>query len=150
MPQVDLSQVPSVVEDIAAVESVVVASNVQDDADRSPGSPIAMSLPEKDIEPIAVEDNPLDGQPSVQEQPASVPMRALKSRATLQATTPRSRIPQGPVLHDHRSDFSFQHGAEEELVALEAENRHLKRLMVMKLREENDRLKFMLRRFGSI
>jgi len=149
MPKVDLSQVPSVVEDIAAVESVVVASKAQVNADRSPGNPTGMSLPEKYIEPIPVEDNPRDGGPTVQEQPASAPTRALKSRATPRAKTPRSRIPRGPVLLEHRRDSSVQHGSEEELAALAAENRHLKRLMVMKLREENDRLKSMLRRFGS-
>ena len=149
VPEVDLSQVPSVVEDIAAVESVVVASNAKVGAERSPGSPIATSLPEKDIEPIAVEDNPLDGGPPVQEQPASAPTRAQKSRATPRETAPRSHIPQGPVLLKHSRGSSIQHGSEEELAALAAENRHLKRLMAMKLREENDRLKSMLRRFGS-
>lgn len=40
-------------------------------------------------------------------------------------------------------------GFEEELAAIEAENRRLKRLLIVKLREENDRLKFALRRFGA-
>ncbi|MBX4898864.1 hypothetical protein [Rhizobium bangladeshense] len=149
VPEVDLPQVPSVVEDIATVESIVVASNAQVDVDRSPDTPTAMPSPEKYVEPIAVEDNPLDGGPCVQEQPASAATRTLKSRATTRAKTPRSQMKRGPVLLEHRSDSFVQHGSEKELAALEAENRHLKRLMIMKLREENDRLKSMLRRFGS-
>ncbi|MBY5827396.1 hypothetical protein [Rhizobium leguminosarum] len=149
MPEVGLPQVAPVVENIDAVEPVVVASKAQVDVDRSQGSPTEMSLRDRDIEPIAREDNALDGGPSVQEQPASVPTRAPKSRPKPQVTTRRSHIPQGPVLLQHRRDLSIKPGSEEELAALEAENRHLKRLMLVKLREENDRLKSMLGRFGG-
>jgi hypothetical protein len=53
------------------------------------------------------------------------------------------------VLLQHPRDLSVQHGSDEELAALETENRHLKRLLVMRLREENDRLRSMLWRFGG-
>jgi hypothetical protein len=53
------------------------------------------------------------------------------------------------VLPQQHRDLSVQHGSDEDLAALEAENRHLKRLLLMRLREENDRLNSMLRRLGG-
>ena len=143
MPEVDLPQAPSGAD---AVEPAVVTSHASVDVERSPDSPDAMSLPDKAAEPIAGEHYTVDGGPSAQEQSASVPTGTAKSRAT----TRRSRIPQVPVLLQHPRDLSVQHGSDEDLAALEAENRHLKRLLVMRLREENDRLKSMLRRFGCV
>ncbi|MGZ2433945.1 hypothetical protein ACVITL_004546 [Rhizobium pisi] len=70
-----------------------------------------------------------------------------KSRAfapTNQSLTPRSCF--------HSVKFTLPHhqdGSEEELADLESENRHLERLMLVKFREENDRLNSMLRRFGG-
>lgn len=46
-------------------------------------------------------------------------------------------------------EFSQPRDDEEDLVALDAENRRLKRLVIIKLRQENDTLRSMLRRFGS-
>jgi len=53
------------------------------------------------------------------------------------------------VLPRQHRDLSVQPGSDEELAALEAENRQLKRLLIMRLGEENDRLESMLRRFGG-
>ncbi|TCA69925.1 hypothetical protein E0H69_26470 [Rhizobium leguminosarum bv. viciae] len=66
------------------------------------------------------------------------------SRRTNQSLTPRSCF--------HSVEFTLPHhqdGSEKELADLEAENRHLKRLMLVKFREENDRLNSMLPRFGG-
>lgn len=50
------------------------------------------------------------------------------------------------ALDDHL-DTRVTPGSEEELLALEAENHRLKRLMVKKLRAENELLRSMLLRF---
>jgi len=143
MPEVDLPEAPPTGAD--AVEPAVVTSHVSVDVERSPGSPDAMSLPDKAAEPIAGEHYTVDGGPSAQEQTASVSTGTSKSRAT----TRRSRLPQSPVLPRQHRDLSVQPGSDEELAALEAENRQLKRLLIMRLGEENDRLESMLRRFGG-
>lgn len=142
IPEVDLPQAPTGVD---AVEPAVVTSHASVDVERSPGNPDAMSLPDKAAEPIASEHYTVDGGPSAQEQTASVSTGTSKSRAT----TRRSRLPQSPVLPQQHRDLSVQHGSDEDLAALEAENRHLKRLLLMRLREENDRLNSMLRRLGG-
>ena len=147
MPEVDLPQVPSVLEDVAAVEPGVVASDAQVDANGLPGISAAMSSPNETIELVAVDDNTFDDGSSSQEQPTSARARAPKSRAKPRAKTQRSDVPERPAVLDHRFDPAVQYGSQEELAALEAENRHLKRLMVVKLREDNDRLKSMLLRF---
>lgn len=46
-------------------------------------------------------------------------------------------------------EISRPRDGEEDLVALDAENRRLKRLVIIKLRQENDKLRSMLRRFGA-
>lgn len=145
IPEVDLPQAPSGGEGIDAVEPAVVTSHASVDVQRFPGSSDAMSLPDKAAEQIAGEHYTVDGGPSAQEQPSSVPTGTAKSRAR----TRRSQIPPVPVLLQHPRDLSVQHGSDEDLAALEDENRQLKRLLVMRLREENDRLKSMLRRFGG-
>ncbi|AGS25093.1 hypothetical protein REMIM1_PE00001 (plasmid) [Rhizobium etli bv. mimosae str. Mim1] len=127
------------------MEPPVVTSHASVDVERSPGSPDAMSLPDKAAEPIAGEHYTVGGGPSAQEQTASVSTGTPKARAT----TRRSRLSQSAALPQQHRDLSVQHGSVEDLAALEAENRHLKRLLVMRLREENDRLNSMLRRFGG-
>jgi hypothetical protein len=59
-----------------------------------------------------------------------------------------------PITSDLHQRFKFiafweARESNSELAALEAENRNLKRLMLVKFREENDRLNSMLRRFGG-
>lgn len=142
MPEVDLPQAPTGAD---AVEPAVVTLHASVDVERSPGNPDAMSSPDKAAEPIAGEHYTVDGGPSAQEQTASVSTGTSKSRAT----TRRSRLSQSPVLPQQHRDLSVQQGSDEDLAALEAENRHLKRLLVMRLREENERLNSMLRRFGG-
>ncbi|WFU13334.1 hypothetical protein QA646_29430 (plasmid) [Rhizobium sp. CB3090] len=145
MLDVDPRQVPAVLEDAALVEPDVAASNAEEEAQGLPASPATMSSPDETVEPAAGEYNSYDGGPSVQEQRISAPERVPKPRARTQCL--------GNSKHrdvfDHRCDPSLQDISDEELAALEAANRHLKRLMVVRLREENDRLKFMLRRFGT-
>lgn len=46
-------------------------------------------------------------------------------------------------------EISRSRDDEEDLVALDAENRRLKRLLIVKLRQENAKLRLMLRRFGA-
>lgn len=149
MPAVDLPQVSSVPTNVAAIELREAASDAQIDADGPLGSSTAMSSPhEATIEPVDVAGNAFNAA-SVRKQPTSTPARTTKSRAKPQARTQHARIPERKAMLDHRRDSLVPHGSEEELAALEAENRHLKRLMVVRLREENDRLKVMLRRFGG-
>ena len=150
MPAVDLPQVPSVLTNVAAIKPVEAASDAQIDVDGAPGSSTAMSSShEAPIEPVTVESNGINAASSAQKQPTSTPARASKSRAKPRARTQHARIPERPARLDRRRDSFVPHASEEELTALEAENRRLKRLMVVRLREENDRLKVMLRRFGG-
>ncbi|MEZ2129761.1 MULTISPECIES: hypothetical protein [unclassified Sinorhizobium] len=145
MTEVDLPQLHTGVKNIDAVEPIVVTPDTPVGIDSSPGTPAAMPSPDKAAEPTAGEHDALDGGPSALEQPASVQTGTSKSRAA----TRRSQIPQSPVLLQNHCDLSVQHGSDEELAALEAENRQLKRLLIVSLREENERLKSMLRRFGG-
>jgi hypothetical protein len=147
MPAVDLPQVSSVMKNVAAIKLGEAASDVQVDADVS-STAIAPPL-ETLIEPVTVESNGFNAASSAKKQPASTPARASKSRAKPQTRTQHARIPERPAMLDHRRDPFGPCGSEEELDALEAENHHLKRLMIVRLREENDRLKVMLRRFGG-
>lgn len=149
MPEGDLPQAPSVLEDVAGVEPAVVASDAQVDANGLPGNPTAMPSPNETIELALVDNNVFDDGSSPQEQPTSARARAPKSRAKPRARTQRSDVPERPAVLNHRLDPAVQDGSEEELAALEAENRHLKRLMVVKLCESNNRLKSMLLRFGG-
>jgi hypothetical protein len=66
----------------------------------------------------------------------------------------RARTNQSLTLRScfHSVKFTLPHhqdGSEKELADLEGENRHPKRLMLVKFREENDRLNSMLRCFGG-
>jgi hypothetical protein len=147
MPAVDLPQVSSVMKNVAAIKLGEAASDVQVDAD---GSSTAIAPPlETLIEPVTVESNGFNAASSAKKRPASTPARASKSRAKSQARTQHARILERPAMLDRRRDPFGPYGSEEELAALEAENHHLKRLMFVRLREENDRLKVMLRRFGG-
>ncbi len=150
MPAVDLPQVSSVMKNVAAIKLGEAASGAQIDADGPPGSSTAMSSPhEIPTEPVTVESNAFAAASSAQKQPTSTPARAPRYRPKPQTWTQHARIPERPAMLDHRRDPFGPCGSEEELDALEAENHHLKRLMIVRLREENDRLKVMLRRFGG-
>ncbi len=74
------------------------------------------------------------------------------SFAPAEESKPRLKAPRrsGPSVNvaDHSDGIDLAN-SEEELAALEAENRHLKHLLVVRLREENKRLYAMLRRFGG-
>lgn len=139
MPEVHLPQAPSA---LAAVEPGAGTPAAQTDTDGPPGSSTATSSQgERSIEPAAIGNNAFDDLSSFLDQPTLTP--APKSRARTRARTLRSDVPETV---DELSGPSEHPGSQEELAALEAENRHLKRLMVVKLREENEKLKSMLRR----
>lgn len=148
MTELDLPDVPPVLENIDAVEPGI-NSDAQVEPDGLPQSPTTNSLPNEASEPAAVEHDALDDRLSSPEQPTSASARTPKYRAKPRAKTQRSDIPARPAVLDHRRNPSVQYGSEEELATLYAENRHLKRLMIVKLRAENDRLKSILRRFGG-
>lgn len=141
MPEVDLPQAPSALEDAAAVEPRVVASAAQVDADGPSGSFIVTSSRNESLIEPAIVDNAFDRLPSSQDQSTLMP--APKSRARSRAAMLRSDVPKAL---DKLPDPSEHPGMQDELAALEAENCHLKRLMVVKLRDENEKLKSMLRR----
>ncbi|GAA3102351.1 hypothetical protein GCM10010520_54350 [Rhizobium viscosum] len=148
MPESHLSQAPSALEDVAAVEPGAGIPVAQVDADGPSGSSTATSSRnESPIGLVAIEDNVLDVLPSSQDQPTLTPVRAPKPRARIRASTLRSDVPEA---FDELPCPSKHPGSQEELAALEAENHHLKRLMVVKLREENEKLKSMLRRVMDV
>lgn len=64
-----------------------------------------------------------------------------------------TRSKRAPVQEWTAADACFEMSGprddEEDLVVLEAENRRLKRLVIVKLRQENAKLRSMLRRFGA-
>ncbi|MBP2449804.1 hypothetical protein [Rhizobium leguminosarum] len=142
MPEIDLPQALSALEDVAAVEPGAGTPVTQVDADGpSESSTVTSSRSESPIEPAGIGDDVFDDLPSSLDQPPLSP--TPKSRARTRARTLRFDAPE---TLDELPDTSGHPGSQEELAALEAENRYLKRLMVSKLREENERLKFMLRR----
>ncbi|MCZ7445601.1 MULTISPECIES: hypothetical protein [Rhizobium/Agrobacterium group] len=151
MPKLDLPQAASVQEDVVAVKfEVVDYSDVPIDGEVPPDSPAATSSSKEfSIESEAVEDDASDPTRSVHQQrsPGSgwTPKSGAKARSK---KTPSASPASAPILNLRR-DPPLLCGLDEELAALEAENRHLRSLMVVKLRKENERLKFMLRRFGQ-
>ncbi len=146
MPWVDPPQVPSAVQ-IALVEPDVPASIVELDVEGSSGGPMTMSSPIDGIEAKAGGNNAFGR--LLTKQPPLASTRAPKPHAKPKAKTPQQRMSIRRAVLDHYGNQSVEYGLDDELVTLEAENRHLKRLMVIKLREENDRLNSMLRRFGN-
>ncbi len=145
-PEADLSQVPSILEDVAAVEpEAITSSDAQLEADGPLGNRITKSAPnDPAIDPAVVEHNAFDA-PFSQEQPTSAPVRLPKSGMKSRARRQPADVSERPGMLDHDA----QYDPDEELAALEAENRQLKRLMLVKLRQENDKLKSMLRRSDS-
>ncbi|MGV1963804.1 hypothetical protein [Rhizobium rhizogenes] len=150
VPKVNVPQVPSVLEKVAAANSDVATTFAQIDIKDLPGRPSeTLSLNDGGIEPVAIEGNAFNAGPLVQEERTSVPSRAPRSRAKLRTKGRSPGTTECAAVLGYRRDPSVQSGSEDELAAVEAENRRLKRLMIVKLREENDRLKSALRRFWS-
>ncbi|NEI45409.1 hypothetical protein GR199_32740 [Rhizobium leguminosarum] len=139
MPEADVPQAPLILEDNAWLEPEVVTSDAHADTG---GLSTVSSSPNKTIEPVGVDDSAFEKSLSSQERPTSASVRSRP-----RAKTRRLDIADGPTGLDHRLGPSMLCDSDEELAALDAENRHLKRLLVVKLREENDRLESMLRRF---
>jgi hypothetical protein len=77
-----------------------------------------------------------------------------RRRATREVTDSRISVANAPAIagdhHKDRQTVSYESDCEDDLVALDTENRRLKRLMVGKLRTENARLRAMLQRFGVV
>lgn len=127
------------------------ASDVQSVA-RHPADPIATPSPkDSDTEaPAAVvpEASLVDGALE-QELFVSAPVPSSKSQVRRRADTRAHKveIPTRPATLDDHLNTRERPGSEEELFALEAENRRLKRFMVKKLRAENELLRSMLLRF---
>ncbi|EUB98521.1 hypothetical protein PMI07_004802 [Rhizobium sp. CF080] len=121
---------------------------------RHPDNPIATPSPkDSDTEAatVAVPEAPRADAAPEQEPLVSALGPSSKSQARRRASTRihKGEMPTRPATPDDHLDTRERTGSEEELFALEAENRHLKRLMEEKLRAENDLLRSMLLRFDA-
>lgn len=110
-------------------------------------SPTAMSLASEG-KPGVAQGSAQGVEASSQKQLASTPGWAPGSGSKPRAGRGHSVIEERLAAPYHRNP-PWQYVSVEELAALEAENRYLKRLMVIKLREDNERLKSMFRRFEA-
>lgn len=99
-----------------------------------------------DHEPISTETSGLPVAPLSLEPATRRPANKASSKSSPRKG--RGQAPNHPAALDRR-DRPLQAAYPDELAALEAENRHLKRLMIVRLRAENSRLKSMLSRFGD-
>lgn len=143
-----LPQVRSVLEKVVAADPDVAAIFAQVEIKGLPAPPNTSSLNEGHIEPVVIEGK-VFAAPFVQEERTLAPPQAPRSRAKPRTKRRSPDTTERPAVQGYRRGPSVLPGFEEELAAIEAENRRLKRLLIVKLREENDRLKFALRRFGG-
>lgn len=141
IPEFELPHTAAVTEDVDIPKAGAEGSDVQAHTGLSTLEPSA----KEEMEEVAAPDTSIDKRLSLQQRPSSTRLRVPRVRPGPQRSGTVGRL----IGIDHRNGPSAQDGSDEELASLEAENRHLRRLLVARLREENDRLKFMLGRFGG-
>lgn len=102
---------------------------------------------ESETTPVAVKDDETFDETSLREPLPLAPAQPPKSRANSPVGNRRSGIKERTASLHYNASVDM---IEEELAALEAENGFLRRLMIAKLREDNDRLTSMLLRFRGV
>ncbi len=141
IPEFGLPHTAAVKENVDLAKAGAEASDVQAQTALSTLEPPA----KEEMEQVAVQDTSIDKRPSLQQRPSSTRPRVPRVRPRPQRSGTAGRL----IGTNHRNGPSAQNGSDEELASLEAENRHLRRLLIARLREENDRLRSMLERFGG-
>ena len=144
---VDQPEVPLILADAAPFEPKRHQRNDHIDINGLENDTITIAPQGDTSTTVAIEENALDGETNLL-APHTVAVRAAKSRTMRRPNVQFAQIPRAFVtLGSRRNLFGQYCHLEEELATLEAENHRLRRLMFMKLREENDRLRSMLQRF---
>lgn len=141
VPEFELPDTAAIKEDVDLAKAGVEGSVVRVHTPLYTLEPPA----KEEMEQVAARDTSIDKGPSLQQPLNSTPPRVPSVRPRAQRSGTAGRL----IGTDHRNGLSAQDGSDEELASLEAENRHLRRLLVARLREENDRLQSMLGRFGG-
>lgn len=148
MPDQAKLQAAPVQGNATAIDAGMIDSRAQIEPDRLPNNPPVASPSNGMITPVTVEETAFDGGRSHKGRGTSAPARARKP-AKPRAKTQRLELSRQTAALDHTRLLVVDYDSEEGLAALEAENRRLKRLVVAKLRDENNWLESMLRRFSD-